>query len=433
LSTKIRPRIFLLLRFVLPVLLLLTIMLPVWHHIGMNRVFEIGPASGNVFSVTDDHVHGGKSVAVLTRTEKSVVMDCLLSKEYQWPYCSMNIALAMPPNGVDLTSYDSITFDVSVTGPDSRFIRFYLENFEDGISNPTVPDSFKVNEIEFETKADGEINVPIKLFRVASWWASEQKVPLLRTDMRIDRVPYVELSTGSLAPPGKHRIEVRAIKFYGKWISQSHLLMMLVGAWLLFGAGRLIAELREFRNTLITTRLRLARMHSINEALKLETKELAGQARTDALTGALNRQGLRDYLIKQWQGTGEPEASVIFTDLDHFKQVNDQYGHSVGDEILRQFVQLIEREIRTSDRLVRWGGEEFLIVCSTAEAEQASRLAEKLRAAVTEYNWPQQLQITSSFGVAVHVNGEAFGDMIKRADRALYRAKASGRNCVEVA
>jgi len=397
----------------------------------MNRVFVLGPASGSVFSVSDDRIHGGTSTAVLTRTEKSIVMDCLLTNDYQWPYCSMNIALAVPPDGVDLTNYESIDFDVTVTGPDTKFVRFYLQNFEDGISNPAAPGTLKVNEIEFETSANGVINVPIKLFRVASWWASEQKVPLLRTDMRIDKVSYVELSTGSLASPGTHRMEVRAIKFHGKWISQSHLLIALVCAWLLFGAGRLIAELREFRATLVTTKLRLARLQSINEALKLETKELAGQARTDALTGALNRQGLRDYLIKQWQGTSEPGASVIFTDLDHFKQVNDRYGHGVGDEILRQFVQLIEREIRTSDRLVRWGGEEFLIVCSTAEAEQAYRLAEKLRAAVAQYNWPQELQITSSFGVAAHISGEAFGDLIKRADRALYKAKANGRNCVE--
>jgi diguanylate cyclase (GGDEF)-like protein len=153
------------------------------------------------------------------------------------------------------------------------------------------------------------------------------------------------------------------------------------------------------------------------------------------LTGALNRQGLREMLMGRLQSPGHygEGLAVIFMDIDHFKQINDRHGHDAGDEVLCGFAAVIRHEVRASDKLVRWGGEEFLLVCPDTGQEQAAKLAEKLRAAMMAHSWPYGLSVTSSFGVTALRPEEDIGAAITRADGALYAAKSNGRNRVEVA
>ncbi len=377
----------------------------------------------------------GASIGSLTTSGKSLVMDCDLKKKFAWPYCGFWFLLGTEPNGVDLSEFESITFDMSYSGPGPHTVRIYIRNYEPEISTTEEWMSQKVNEIEFVVPEHGTIDIPVKLLRSAAWWIKQRKTPLMHTDMRIDNVTVVELSTGTFNEVGQHRIELRSVKFRGKWISQNHLLMILVGAWFTCGVIWPALGALHFRAQLRSSKARLALLDGINQALQIEAQELAGQAYTDPLTGALNRQGLRDALMKQWQApaAAPTSTSVIFVDLDHFKRTNDQHGHAVGDAVLRSFATMVKTEIRSTDKLVRWGGEEFLIVCGNTSAAQAQVLAGKLREAMAVQVWPCALQITASFGVTALSTGEDIGDAIKRADGALYKAKANGRNCVEVA
>ncbi|HEX6708352.1 MAG TPA: GGDEF domain-containing protein [Albitalea sp.] len=430
-DTAARPLAFL--RTALLVLVSATIGLLGWHHVGMTRSLLLDPDT-YAHTPRDDRVEGGASVARLERRGRAAVLDCAMESGYQWPYCEVSIALAPAPAGIDLSGYDSVRFDLaySAPGPGPHTLRFFLCNFEPGLSKADDRRTLKVNEVEFDQPASGQIVVPMKLFRVASWWVAENKVPMLNTDMRVDRVSFVQIGTGSTVQTGAHRLEIRAIELQGKWISLPRLLMLLVGAWCSFGVAWLALELLAFRARLATEKARVAQLQSLNLALELETQELAGQARTDPLTGALNREGLRDFLMKQWQGEIPvgPALSLVFADLDHFKRINDVHGHAVGDEVLQRFVLLVQREIRVSDRLVRWGGEEFLVVCPQTTVDGARLLAEKLRASVAGGGWPHGIAVTCSFGVAAHDDGEDFGSLLRRADAALYAAKARGRNQV---
>jgi diguanylate cyclase (GGDEF)-like protein len=230
-------------------------------------------------------------------------------------------------------------------------------------------------------------------------------------------------------------MELRSIRLHGKWISKDRLLLMLVWAWMICGLAWMAFGILHFRASLAATSARLATVEAINKALELEARELAGQAHTDPLTGALNRQGLREALLKRLQATGHYSdgLAVIFVDLDFFKRINDQHGHETGDEVLRRFAALVRAHIRAADKLVRWGGEEFLLVCPETNAEQAALLAEKLRTSMELETWPNALAVTASFGVSEIQSGEDIGAAITRADGALYRAKAGGRNRVETA
>ena len=431
-------RAFAFLRRVLVALVLGTPAVLAWHHFGMTRVLALDTSAHQV-ETNDDRGLGGRSIGSWQPEGHPVgplgTLWCQLDAGYAWPYCEVAFTLAQSPEGVDLSRYDSVRFRLHYEGVGPSSVRFYLRNFEPGFSKSGDSASLKVNEVEFEVPAGGEIDVPLRFFRIASWWAVEHNVPLQHTDTRIDNVPFVELSTGSRSLPGLHRIRIEAIEFHGKWLGLAQVLTLLVGAWLLFGVSWIWAELLEHRARLRDARRHLRRVESLNRALQLEAKELAGQARTDALTGALNREGLREFLLKQWPGQGgsEPLLCLVIVDIDHFKQINDSRGHACGDLVLQQFARLVQAEIRASDRLVRWGGEEVLVVCPGAAPGQGALLAEKLRLTVAEATWPTGEPLSASFGVAALVEGEDFSAVIGRADAALYRAKALGRNRVETA
>jgi diguanylate cyclase (GGDEF)-like protein len=262
------------------------------------------------------------------------------------------------------------------------------------------------------------------------------KVSVEKTDTRVDNVVGVELATVvAAAVPSDLVIELRSIRFHGKWISQNSLLMLLVSAWIACGLIWMSLGVLHYRACLVASNARLELMDRINKSLKLETRELADQAYTDPLTGALSRQGLRDVLLKHMQASSGHIAAlaVLFIDLDFFKLVNDRHGHDVGDDVLRRFAARVRADVRAGDKLVRWGGEEFLLICPGINETQAARVAEKLRESMLHQAWPHALAVTASFGVTALQPGEDIGVAISRADGALYLAKSRGRNRVEVA
>ena len=118
-------------------------------------------------------------------------------------------------------------------------------------------------------------------------------------------------------------------------------------------------------------------------------------------------------------------------DIDHFKAVNDTYGHDVGDAVLREISALVRDNIRENDTLARWGGEEFMVLSVRSNMKYAKQVADRLRKAVAEFSFTGVPgQITSSFGVALHNTGESGEELVKRVDKALYKAKETGRNKV---
>ncbi|WP_200257110.1 sensor domain-containing diguanylate cyclase [Halorhodospira neutriphila] len=174
--------------------------------------------------------------------------------------------------------------------------------------------------------------------------------------------------------------------------------------------------------------------HDISRQKQLEA-ELERQAFYDRLTEVSNRRHFESLLEQESQRAHRygHALSLVFLDVDHFKALNDTYGHEIGDRVLVELVQLLQQRLRASDLVGRWGGEEFLVMLPETPAEQARQVAESLRAQVQEGLMPGAGAITISLGVAAYQPGEALKDFIKRADDALYSAKYSGRNCVVTA
>ncbi|MBV1952156.1 MAG: GGDEF domain-containing protein [Cycloclasticus sp.] len=164
--------------------------------------------------------------------------------------------------------------------------------------------------------------------------------------------------------------------------------------------------------------------------LHLFNRKLERIAEVDQLTGIYNRKRLDETLGREVERFSRYSRSfsVILVDIDKFKDVNDTYGHQVGDEVLIQVVEILSDRVRTTDTLGRWGGEEFLLICPETEIDAAVQLAEEMRRAVEVQSFATAGHQTISFGVATCGEGDKANDVVKRADDALYQAKNSGRN-----
>ncbi|MCX7779547.1 MAG: diguanylate cyclase [Negativicutes bacterium] len=164
----------------------------------------------------------------------------------------------------------------------------------------------------------------------------------------------------------------------------------------------------------------------------LESIEIA--AITDQLTGLYNRRKFDEILkraLKQATENGN-SLSVILGDLDHFKKVNDTFGHLIGDRVLKETGQILRANIRPVDALARWGGEEFIILLPDTPLKEAAAIAERLRNTIQQTKFEPRFPISISFGIAEYITGDTYDTLLKRADDALYRAKNKGRNRVEI-
>ena len=165
-----------------------------------------------------------------------------------------------------------------------------------------------------------------------------------------------------------------------------------------------------------------------------DNNELTRMALTDSLTGLSNRTHMNQILYKEYARfeRHNQRFGIIMLDIDHFKNINDNFGHDIGDTVLKKLAQIFENAIRTSDFVARWGGEEFLICCTTIEEGDLLPIAETIRQLTANTEFERVGQITASLGCAAIVKGETIGELIKRADVALYEAKNNGRNLTVV-
>ena len=162
--------------------------------------------------------------------------------------------------------------------------------------------------------------------------------------------------------------------------------------------------------------------------------ELLRQASTDPLTGAANRRAVERELEREVRRGDRYERpfSLVMLDLDNFKAVNDRHGHETGDRVLQETVAVVSRWLREVDTLARWGGEELMVLAPETGVGGARELAERIRRAVEKHPFPVLgAGLTASFGVASFRPGEEASALIRRADRALYQAKETGRNRIQ--
>jgi diguanylate cyclase (GGDEF)-like protein len=157
--------------------------------------------------------------------------------------------------------------------------------------------------------------------------------------------------------------------------------------------------------------------------------QLKKEVDTDALTGINNRTSLNTYL--QNNVKNKNEYAIIFFDIDDFKNINDSYGHDVGDTILKEFANVVTNTIRYDDFFARWGGEEFIIVLKIDTLQKALKLTQKIRKNINSNLFYNSITVTCSFGITMIDSLNDFDSIIKRADKLLYEAKHAGKDCIK--
>ncbi|MEE4296859.1 MAG: bacteriohemerythrin [Wenzhouxiangella sp.] len=166
--------------------------------------------------------------------------------------------------------------------------------------------------------------------------------------------------------------------------------------------------------------------------LRAQLEEAYQRSITDPLTGVWNRNQFNEFIrveIPRSERYEQP-ACLLILDIDHFKQVNDSHGHGIGDQVLQRFAGLVQGQIRVVDSLFRWGGEEFVVLLPNTSLTAARFIADRIRRAVGEADFEPVPQVTVSIGAAELERGESPDDWFDRADKAIYLAKAQGRNQV---
>lgn len=203
----------------------------------------------------------------------------------------------------------------------------------------------------------------------------------------------------------------------------------------------LLQHTLDMQSSVSTLKTRLDDSQREIEELRQEVDRAREEALADGLTGLANRRGF-DIALTSCLAALTPDAqapSLLIADIDHFKHVNDQYGHMLGDKVIRAVAQILKESVKGRDTAARYGGEEFTVLLPNTPIEGARALAEQIRA-LTENCRIRRLDshesiesITLSFGVASLHAGETADELLTRADRALYQSKQNGRNCVTVA
>lgn len=424
-------------------LILATFSLLYAYNIGIYKTFTIKLDDTTSIIGATDASQGGESTIVVKKTANGINFKCNIVDKYQWPYCELKIFL-VPQNkygdylfskGLDLSEYNEIFLNAEYQGPKPERLRMYIRNYNPAYTDLAVDDnSLKVNELKFSPNniTSGEY-FQLNDFNVSSWWSGERNIPADFQGIEFTNVPLIEIASSAYIRQGGIEVLLREISFRRLYLSKETLLLTIIAMWVSSALIYLLLQLKKYQASLQKAKLSQKNLREIMRSLEIEKSEIDKTSKRDSLTGLRNRAGLSGHFSECNGALIEDEIafSIVFIDIDFFKKVNDTYGHTVGDDILITFAKVIYNNIRITDKLGRWGGEEFILICKNSGLESAVRTAEKLCLIIENQTFPGNLKITASFGVAEMKTKESTREFIERADQALYKAKSEGRNQVQ--
>lgn len=408
---------------------LITILIVVAQQYIPDKRITVLPNSNypqSIYGIPDEN--GGSSATWIDENEHH--WQCNFSDSH--PYsCGYSISLSENDiNGLNIEDFEGLYVNLNYQGDGSR-IRIHLRNY-----NPAYDRGDPVRSAKFLSTiirtASLERGTLVKLseFSVGEWWIRDYDIPQEHAAPEFSNV----VSMGfDFVNHGEHEVKIQQVELVGSWIQKESLYLGIIIFWMVLifweGLHRFYRVYRDSR----AAQQRIAKLETDYDLLELEKTRYEVKSNTDVLTGILNRAGLQRVVDKVFHTVHDKSnLGILMLDIDYFKNINDQYGHDCGDEILKELTQLIAQNIRQHDAFARWGGEEFVLLCLQIKEESLRMLAEKLRQLIATQVFSEKIKtpITVSIGATQVAPGESFDTALKRADVALYEAKHRGRNCV---
>ena len=403
----------------------------------LRETVVLEPHSQSNVRLYGDAIAGGATqTQLLENPDGALQWRCDLNAGNPYPYCGMEIFLTQSRSrGLDMSDYRTVRLWLDYEGT-NKSVRVFLRNFDPRYSTVSDNISTKYNQVEFAASShQGFYELSFGDFFVANWWIREKDIPPNLSHPQFDNLVSIEIQSGSTHRLGEQNFTLHRIELIGQRYATADWYLAIIIVWallvlvfLLYRVLRLTGELRERKR-------REQELIEVNALLDSRSRELETLAKTDSLTGAFNRQGIEEAVkqgLWEWRHSRKP-FSIVMMDVDHFKAVNDQYGHAAGDLVLTKISALVHEHIRATDLFARWGGEEFVLVCRNTRMNYAEHVARKLKDLIAQQDFAEIGRVTASFGVASLKGGEGVDALFKAADKALYLAKERGRNRVEVA
>ncbi|BCD95946.1 two-component system, cell cycle response regulator [Marinagarivorans cellulosilyticus] len=357
--------------------------------------------------------------------EEKLHFQCNMISQEGYSNCGINISLKNDDKNFDLSEYDAIYLKAKLDSPE-KWLRLFTDSWLNEYSTTNANAIQIAQALIRATDLTQGVTIDLRRISIPDWWIQRfTDAPIKYTYPHFSETTAIGLVLGAPMELGAHDIKLEEIAFVGRLITVEELYPILLAAWL---AAFLLSVLLRF----ITIQKRLAQERLATQTLSQESEKYKKLSMTDPLTGVLNRNGLEAALSDFYKDLQENEqVTLLVLDLDHFKNINDKCGHDIGDLVLKRTAKTLQNNIRQSDYLARWGGEEFIIAVRNTEATGALILAETLRQriAALDFAIDPSLKVTISIGITTFSANDEFEQAFKCADDALYQAKHKGRNC----
>ena len=272
--------------------------------------------------------------------------------------------------------------------------------------------------------------LPFTDFSTAEWWILQSGVSTRDAQLAMDQAVQIGVELPPESRPGRYEVVIEDMTLIGEWVTASGLLLFLFSTWMISLAALSIAQILRLRRETSLAAEQIGELTEDNQALRTQSNFFEKLSTYDSLSNILNRHGFLQERSVLLQNNDLEEYCIALADLDHFKAINDTYGHNAGDLIIKDTALMIRESTRNTDLVARWGGEEFLILFPTATLQNAARICQKIadRMQSVKVADHKDTSVTLSFGIAIGSVNERFEDVLERADRQLYRAKQNGRD-----
>lgn len=355
--------------------------------------------------------------------------SCLFLQGSGVRYCGMNIQLGDGVRkGIDFSEYSKLRLGVEYIGPAEK-IRIFFRNV---VQDTDLTQDSKFHQVEIPIRNGAyRYEIPLDNFDVALWWLESKNlldVPEHHIAQR-DSVIHLGFDIETPVPVGQHYFNVENFSLVTPWFQRTSIIWWALGSIVYFVVVGFIYNFLRLRTQLEQHHNEMFGLLKKLEVADTESAHFKRLSMYDPLTGLLNRRAAMDLVEEFARHNSLVGTGLVVLDIDHFKQVNDTYGHDLGDEVLQRAGAVVQQVVREADAAVRWGGEEIVVICPKTNLEGAYRVAEKLQAAIKQLSFSHSdLTISASFGVANIRQGESFSQALGRADEALYDAKKNGRD-----
>ncbi len=357
--------------------------------------------------------------------------SCLFLQQGGVRFCGMDFQLGDGfVEGWDLARYDRLQLDLEYRGSAKQF-RIFFRSYEPRLSGPVDP---KYHFVQL-TLRDGiyRYEIPLDNFEVAEWWIANHKLTETKElhQPQRDSVVHVGFDLETPVSVGKHHFNVLGLSVVAPRLGKSEAGWWALGSIVYFSIVGVIYNYLRLRTRVKQHQDEMFGLLKKLDEVGSESSRFKRLSMYDPLTGLLNRRAAQDLVEGFAQQYSLNGTALVMMDIDHFKVVNDTYGHEFGDEVLKRISELIREVLREGDAAVRWGGEEVVIICPKTNGDGAHRVAEKLRSEIKALRFSiDTVIVTASFGVANIRQNESFSQALGRADEALYEAKRTGRDRV---